>query len=101
MSYAEREQARYEVSTLSFKHYLIYFFQVDVVADMIGEAIVLLFFERHIIEGARILTNLLGIRTKQEVDEGSIVEDAMDVGAHAFVAHDVTIGTAVGEVEQW
>ena len=90
-----------EMTIINISHYLIDFFQVDVVADMIGEAIVLLFLERLVIEGARILTNLLRIGPKQEVDKGSIVEDAVDVGAHAFVAHDITIGTTVGEVEQW
>ena len=80
---------------------LIDFFKVDVMAHMISKAVVLFFLERLVIEGARILTNLLGIGTKQEVDKGSIVEDAMDVGAHALVANDITIRTAIGEVEQW
>ena len=68
---------------------------------MIGKAIVLLFLEHLIVERTRALLNLLGIRTKQKVDEGCIVKDTMHIGAHTFVVHEIAIRTTIGKMEQW
>ena len=68
-------------------------------ANVVSQLVVLLFLESLIVERGICLAQLLCKGLQEEVHEGSIVEDAVNVGAHTFVVDDVTILTAVGKMQ--
>ena len=69
-------------------------------AYMVGQFVVLRFLESGIVESILLLVKLLCERLQQEVYEGRVVEDAVDVGAHALGVDDIAVLTTVGEMEQ-
>ena len=73
---------------------------VEMAANVVGEAVVLLFFIGVVVERGAAFGHQVGVRLEEEVDEGGVVEDAVDVGAHAAAVDDVAVGLAVGELEK-
>ena len=73
---------------------------IDMLANVVSEFVVLLFFEGLIVERGFRLAQFLSKGLQEEVYEGSIVEDAVNVGAHTFVVNDVTILSAVGKMQK-
>ena len=68
-------------------------------AYMVGQFVVLRFLEGGIVESILLLVKLLCERLQQEVYEGRVVEDAVNVSAHAFVVDDVAVLAAIGKME--
>ena len=69
-------------------------------AHVVCQQIVLLFLIRGIVKRLLGSSHLLRIRTKQEIDERGIVEDAVNIGTHTLVIDDVTILAAIVEDSQ-
>ena len=71
--------------------YLIDFLHIDVLANVVGELVVLLFLEGLIVEGGIRLAQFFSKGLQKEVHEGSIVENTVNVGAHTFVVDEVAV----------
>ena len=71
--------------------YLIDFLHINVLANVVGEFVVLLFLEGLIIERGIGLAQLLSKGLQEEVHERSMVEDTVNVSAHAFVVDDIAV----------
>jgi hypothetical protein len=69
-------------------------------AYMVGQLVVLRFLEGGIVESILLLVKLLCERLQQEVYEGRVVEDTVNVGAHALGVDDIAVLATVGEMEQ-
>ena len=80
--------------------YLIDFLHINVLANVVGEFVVLLFLEGLIVEGGIRLAQFFSIRLQEEIHEGSIIEDTVNVGTHAFVVYEIAILATIGKMQQ-
>ena len=76
---------------------LIDSFDIDVLANVVSQFVVLLFLESLIVERGICLAQLLSKGLQEEVHERSIVEDTVNVGAHAFVVDDIAVLATIGK----
>ena len=77
---------------------LIDSFDIDVLANVVSQLVVLLFLEGLIVERGIRLAQFFSIRLLEVVHEGGIVEDAVNVGAHTFVVDEVAILATIGKM---
>ena len=68
--------------------------------DMRCEVVVLLVLIGGVVEGRGTQGQPVDKTREQKVDEGLMVEDAVDIGAHASGIDEVAIGRAVGEAAE-
>ena len=73
---------------------------IDMLAHVVSQFVVLLFLEGLIVEGCICQAQFLGEGLQEEVHEGGIVEDAVNVSAHTFVVDDVAVLATIGKMQQ-
>jgi hypothetical protein len=76
---------------------LVNFLYVDIMADVGGEAVVLLFLEGGVVERMGRDGELLGEGLEEKIDEGGVVEDAVEIGAHTARGEEVAVFPAIVE----
>lgn len=79
--------------------YLIYFLHIHILTDMVGKTVVLLLFESMVVKGGAVLSQLIGKGLQKIVDERGVVENAMDIGTHTVVVHQVTVFRTILQVQ--
>src|SRR3712207_9400843 len=82
-------------SIMMFCQYLIDKRHVDMTAHMIGQLIILFFFEFSIVECPGGGRKFVGKATKQNINKLWVVEDAANVCTHAGIINTISVGSAV------
>ena len=64
---------------------------IDVLAHVGSQLVILFFFESRIVKRLVPLADFAPERFQQEIDKRGIVEDAVDVGAHALAVNEIAV----------